>query len=62
VITISKNFDFTTVNIRNDTSYAIGIIAALERRKIYDVVDQAIRTQYPKYFEQQEPNACKIAL
>jgi hypothetical protein len=62
VIRMSKNFDFTTVNVKNATSYTIGIIAAMESKKIYEVIDQAIRSQYPTYFEQQEPNACKIAL
>jgi hypothetical protein len=62
VVKMSRNFYFTTVNVKNNTSRTIGIIAAIESKKIYEVIDQAIRSQYPAYFEQQEPNACKTVL
>jgi hypothetical protein len=48
---MTRNFEFSTLNVRNDTSYTVGIIAAHESLKKYEVVDQAIRAQYPKYFK-----------
>ena len=45
------NFDFTSLNVKNKTSHVIGIISATEKKKIYDVVDIAVRAKFPQYFE-----------
>lgn len=45
---------YRTLNIKKETSYTIGIIAANEHKKIYEIVEEAVREKYPKYFEKQK--------
>jgi len=42
------------LNIKDETSYKIGLIAATENMKIYEVVEEAIRAKFPKYYEKKK--------
>jgi len=48
---MNKKKGFSTLNIKDETSYTIGLIAATENMKIYEVVEEAVKAKFPKYFE-----------
>jgi len=42
---------YRTLNINKEISYTIGIIAANEHKKIYEIVEEAVKEKYPSYFK-----------
>ncbi len=47
---VNNRSEFTSMTIKDETSAVIGQVAAKERTKIYELVDQIIREKYPNYF------------
>jgi hypothetical protein len=41
---------FTSMTIKDETSSVIGQVAAKERMKMYELVDQVVREKYPTYY------------
>lgn len=42
---------FASLSAKEDVVYKIGIIAATEKLNVYEVVEQAVKAKFPKYFD-----------
>jgi hypothetical protein len=55
----SKN-RFLSINAKKDVVNTIGVIAATNRLKNYEVIELGIRAKFPEYFGNQSLNSFKL--
>lgn len=48
--TLTKNTGFATLNAKGDIAQKANVIAASEGKYVYEVIEDALRNTFPKYF------------